>query len=170
MKPWKFRKRVSPRGALFDKKQALFTVALALMPLLHWTEPAFPQACPIPGVMTAAPPQPSAGPAPAPPLSAPIDCTGGPPPPPTCPPNCPPPPLAIITMGETNCALPDIDSASANNLGGQDAVLVQGGTLQSMSFCVTQPAGQVRLGIYDLSGSIIVQTAAFAPVAGLNTQ
>src|SRR5258708_29241574 len=188
MKPWKVRRKVSPKGALFDKKQALFTVALALMPLLHWTEPALPQsACPIPGQGTLVVPTLAPLTAPAPVPSAPADCTPVPPvvvngvcgavsgtcsagsPTPvnasgawpcvgstggrtaTCSP--PPPPPPTITMGETSCALPGTDSGNAGLLLRQAATLTQAGTLQSLSFCVTTPAGQLRLGLYDNAGN-----------------
>ncbi len=85
----------------------------------------------------------------------------------TCSP--PPPPATTITIGETSCALPGTDGGNAGLLLRQAATLTQAGTLQSLSFCVTNPGGQLRLGVYDSSGNIIVQTAAFTPVAGLNT-
>jgi len=72
-------------------------------------------------------------------------------------------------MGETSCALPGTDSGNAGLLLRQAATLTQAGTLQSLSFCVTNPAGQMRLGVEDSGGTIIVQTAAFVPVAGKNT-
>ncbi len=202
MKPWKVRRKVSPKGALFDKKQALFTLALALIPLLHWTEPALPQACPVPSAVIVVPPLgPITAPPPMPSSSA--DCTPVPPvvvngvcgavsgtcsagsptavnasgawtcvgsnggTTATCSP--PPPPPPTITMGETSCALPGTDSGNAGLLLRQAATLAQAGTLQSLSFCVTTPAGQMRLGFYDNAGNIIVQTQAFTPVAGLNT-
>jgi hypothetical protein len=72
-------------------------------------------------------------------------------------------------MGETS-VFPDGDCCNANLLLAQDATLSQGGTLQSLSFYANAAAGSMRLGVYSAAGQIIVQTAAFAPVAGWNTQ
>jgi len=72
-------------------------------------------------------------------------------------------------MGETNCNLPDIDGGNAGLLLEQAVTLTQAGTLQSLSFCVVTAAGQLRLGVYDGGGNIVVQSVAFTPVGGLNT-
>jgi len=72
-------------------------------------------------------------------------------------------------MGETNCTLSGIDSGNAGLLLKQAATLTQAGTLLSLSFCVINPIGQLRLGVYDNGGNIVVQSAAFTPVAGKNT-
>jgi hypothetical protein len=72
-------------------------------------------------------------------------------------------------MGETTC-FADVDSGSANALARNLVTLATAGTLQSISFCVAQAAGQVRLGVYDSAGNIVVQTGAFTPVTGWNTQ
>ena len=66
------------------------------------------------------------------------------------------------------------DSGRGNFLIAQQAVLSQGGTVQSLSFYVAGASGQMRLGIYaDANGNpgtLLAQTAAFTPVAGWNTQ
>jgi hypothetical protein len=78
-------------------------------------------------------------------------------------------------MGETNVLGSD-DSGNANYLLAQQATLGQAGTLESLSFYVTQAAGSLVLGIYDASGpgngpgTLIAQTAGFTPVVGWNTQ
>jgi len=71
--------------------------------------------------------------------------------------------------GETS-VLTGIDGDNAGFIVEQDAVLGQAGTLKTLSFYVLNPVGQLRLGVYDAAGGIIVQTAAFTPVAGWNTQ
>jgi RNA polymerase sigma factor (sigma-70 family) len=77
-------------------------------------------------------------------------------------------------MGETNILSSD-DSDNANLLLAQQATLAQPGTLQSLSFYVTQAAGSLRLGLYDASGpgggpgKLLAQTNAFTPVVGWNT-
>jgi hypothetical protein len=78
-------------------------------------------------------------------------------------------------MGETSVLGSD-DSQNANYLLAQQATLGQAGTLQSLSFYVTQAAGTLILGVYDASGpgngpgTLIAQTAAFTPGVGWNTQ
>lgn len=78
------------------------------------------------------------------------------------------------TIGEVN-VLPDNDSGNGNLLLAQQALLSQAGTIQSLSFYVTSPAGQLRLGVYDASGPSggpgvkIAETAEITPVAGWNT-
>lgn len=81
---------------------------------------------------------------------------------------------APITIGET-AITPTSDSGNANLLVAQQAALAQAGTIQSLSFYVTTPAGKLRLGIYDASGpnggpgKLLAQTAEITPVAGWNT-
>ncbi len=56
----------------------------------------------------------------------------------------------------------------------QQTTLAQNGTLQSMSFYVTLPIGQLVLGVYDDAGgrpgTLRAQTAVFTPEVGWNTQ
>jgi len=79
-----------------------------------------------------------------------------------------------VTLGETN-VLPTDDSGNGNLLLAQKTTLAQPGTLQSLSFYVTQAAGTLRLGVYDASGpnggpgKLLAQTNAFTPVVGWNT-
>jgi len=87
----------------------------------------------------------------------------------------PPPPSSSQTMGETNVLGSD-DSENANYVLAQQATLGQAGTLESLSFYVSQAAGSLVLGVYDASGpgngpgTLIAQTAGFTPVVGWNTQ
>jgi fibronectin type 3 domain-containing protein len=77
-------------------------------------------------------------------------------------------------MGEPN-VLSDDDSGNANLLLAQQASLAQAGTLQSLSFYVTQAAGSLRLGVYDASGpgaspgKLLAQTSPFTPAVGWNS-
>lgn len=81
---------------------------------------------------------------------------------------------ALITMGETT-AFSDGDSGNGNSLIAQNATLSEAATLQSMSFHVRTAAGNLRLGVYDATGSgggpgaLKAQTNSFAPVVGWNT-
>jgi hypothetical protein len=81
---------------------------------------------------------------------------------------------ATAVLGEASI-LPSDDSGNANLLLAQKATLDQAGTLQSLSFYVTQAAGSLRLGIYDATGpnggpgALLAQTNAFVPVVGWNT-
>jgi hypothetical protein len=83
-------------------------------------------------------------------------------------------PAANVTMGETNI-MPSDDNGNANLLLAQKTTLTQGGTLQSLSFYVTQAAGSLILGVYDASGpnggpgKLLAQTNSFTPVVGWNT-
>jgi fibronectin type 3 domain-containing protein len=83
-------------------------------------------------------------------------------------------PTATEFMGETNILGSD-DSGNAGLLLAQQATLAQAGTLQSLSFYVTQAAGNLRLGVYDASGpnggpgKLLAQTNTFTPVVGWNT-
>ena len=72
-------------------------------------------------------------------------------------------------MGETS-VLADTDGGNGGLLLAQAAVLTQDGTLTSLSFYARTAAGQLRLGVYNAAGQIVVQTAAFTPVVGWNTQ
>jgi hypothetical protein len=66
------------------------------------------------------------------------------------------------------------DSGNGNLLVAQEAVLSQSATIQSLSFYVTNAAGQLRLGIYDDAGgrpgTLKAQTQAFTSVVGWNTR
>ncbi len=180
-------------------KRIAFTLVLSLWPLADWTEPAFSQSCPVPGVGSAVPVVPVIGPLTVP-VPTPTDCTSqspvngvcgstiG-----SCSAGTPtavsngawacvglnggttaicssPPPPTMITMGETSCNLTGTDGGNGGFLLVQAATLAQAGTLQSLSFCVTNPAGQLRLGVYTLDNQIVVQTGTFTPIAGRNTQ
>ena len=57
----------------------------------------------------------------------------------------------LITIGETN-TLPIEDGNNGNLLIAQQATLTQAATIQSLSFYVTNAAGDLRLGIYDATG------------------
>jgi hypothetical protein len=65
-------------------------------------------------------------------------------------------------------------SGMGNRLVAQQVTLSQSATIQSLSYYVATTGGQLRLGIYNNSGSapgaLVAQTAAFTPVAGWNTQ
>ena len=80
-----------------------------------------------------------------------------------------------VTMGDTNVES-DTDGGNANFLLAQQATLSQGGTLQSLSFYVSQASGQLVLGLYDSSGpngqpgKLLASTGAFTPVLGWNTR
>ena len=77
-------------------------------------------------------------------------------------------------IGETTI-FNEFDCCNGNLLLVQDAVLSQPGTLQSLSFYVTQAVGDLRLGIYDSTGAgggpgaKRAETNAFTPVVGWNT-
>jgi hypothetical protein len=81
---------------------------------------------------------------------------------------------ATAVLGEASI-LPSDDSGNANLLLAQKATLAQAGTLQALSFYVTQAVGSLRLGIYDATGpnggpgALLTQTNAFNPVVGWNT-
>lgn len=76
---------------------------------------------------------------------------------------------APINIGEPFVLSQD-DSGNANLLLAQRVTLDSPGVLQSLSFYVVMVAGQIRLGIYNLAGTLIAQTAAFTPVVGWNTK
>ncbi len=77
-------------------------------------------------------------------------------------------------IGETE-VFDEFDCCNGNLLLAQDAVLSQPGTLQSLSFYVTEAVGDLRLGIYDATGpaggpgSKLAETNAFTPAVGWNT-
>jgi chitodextrinase len=83
-------------------------------------------------------------------------------------------PTTTITLGETRVLSTD-DSGNANLLPAQGAYLSQTGTLQSLSFYVTQVAGKLRLGVYDATGAggqpgnKLAETNEITPVVGWNT-
>src|SRR5262249_7837398 len=56
-----------------------------------------------------------------------------------------------ITMGET-AILPTDNGGDGNLLVAYSVTLAEGAILQSLSFYVTTPGGQLRLGVYDASG------------------
>ncbi len=80
----------------------------------------------------------------------------------------------IVTMGETT-VFPETDGQNGGFLMAQDAVLLTGGTVRSLSFFVDYPEGQLRLNLWDAKGTngrprnLLAQTATFTPVMGWNT-
>ncbi|MCC6298851.1 MAG: hypothetical protein IT314_06110 [Anaerolineales bacterium] len=79
----------------------------------------------------------------------------------------------VITMGETNILSTNY-SGNGNRLLAQQVTLSQSATIQSLSYYVATTGGQLRLGVYNNSGSnpgtLVAETAAFTPVVGWNTQ
>jgi hypothetical protein len=81
---------------------------------------------------------------------------------------------SVLKIGETTITA-GADSGNANRLIAQQATLGQSATIQSMSFYVVNPAGNLRLGIYDASGPSggpgvkKAETAQITPLAGWNT-
>jgi len=79
-----------------------------------------------------------------------------------------------INFGETGILSGD-DYGNANTLIAQSASLSQAGSLQSLSFYVSQAAGKLRLGLYDAAGpgggpgAKLAETAEITPAAGWNT-
>lgn len=76
------------------------------------------------------------------------------------------------TMGETT-VLAAADSENGNLLVAQEATLSAAGSLQSLSFYVTQATGTLVLGVYTVTpsgmpGTLVAQTAAFTPANGWN--
>jgi hypothetical protein len=76
------------------------------------------------------------------------------------------------TMGETT-VLNAADSQNGNLLLAQEATLSAAGTLQSLSFYVTQATGTLVLGVYTVTpsgmpGTLVAQTAEFTPANGWN--
>jgi hypothetical protein len=78
-----------------------------------------------------------------------------------------------VILGQNNILTAE-DSGAANFLIAQQAVLSQSGTIQSLNYFVSNPGGQLMLGIYTDNGgnpgALITQTDAFTPVAGWNMQ
>ena len=86
------------------------------------------------------------------------------------------PPGSSITMGETNI-LATNDSGNANTLLAQPATLSQTATLQSVSFYINALGGNLRLGVFDATGSsggpgqLRAETNSFTPaVTGWRTE
>jgi len=81
---------------------------------------------------------------------------------------------ATINIGETT-VLSAPDNGNGNLLLAQSAILSEAAQLQSLSFYVTQAAGDLMLGVYDSTGpnggpgNLIAQTAQFTPIQGWNT-
>ena len=79
-----------------------------------------------------------------------------------------------FTFGET-AILSVNDSGNSNTLVTQEAALSQPGTLQSLSLYVVTAAGNLRLGIYDATGSgggpgnLLSQTSSVVPTTSWNT-
>jgi hypothetical protein len=77
-----------------------------------------------------------------------------------------------ITIGDTTIEA-NLDTGNGNLLAMQSANLNQSATIQSLSFYVGSPDGNLVLGIYadngGVPGLLVAQTAAFTPFAGWNT-
>jgi len=79
-----------------------------------------------------------------------------------------------LNFGETGILSGD-DYGNANTLIAQSASLSQAGSLQNLSFYVSQAAGKLRLGLYDTAGpgggpgAKLAETAEITPVVGWNT-
>jgi len=86
----------------------------------------------------------------------------------------PTPAQSSMTIGETGL-LPITDGSNGNLMVAQNAVLSQAGSLQSLSFYVTQVGGTLRLGLYDATGpnsgpgTKLAETNEISPVLGWNT-
>jgi hypothetical protein len=80
----------------------------------------------------------------------------------------------VVTIGERN-TLPTADDGNGNLLFAQSANLAQSATIQSLSFYVTNAAGNLRLGIYDATGpgggpgAKKAETQQITPITGWNT-
>ncbi len=78
-----------------------------------------------------------------------------------------------VRIGET-AVLTTADSQNGNLLLAQEATLSRSATIQSMSFYVTSASGKLVLGVYSANGpsggpgTLVAQTAAFAPSVGWN--
>jgi hypothetical protein len=83
---------------------------------------------------------------------------------------------AQTTIGVTSVLSGSTNSGDGNTLVGIKVTLSQAATIHSLSYYVLQAAGNLRLGIYDATGSrgnpgaLKAQTNSFATVAGWNTQ
>lgn len=81
---------------------------------------------------------------------------------------------ATVTIGETAIG-PSADNGNGNLILVTQAMLVQQGTIQTMSMYITNVAGFLQLGIYDATGpnggpgNKVAMTPAFTPVVGWNT-
>ncbi len=79
-----------------------------------------------------------------------------------------------IVIGDATI-LPNDDSGNANEMDASEAILSQTATIQSLSFYVPIAAGELRLAIYDATGTggrpgiLKAQTKSFVPVVGWNT-
>jgi YD repeat-containing protein len=91
----------------------------------------------------------------------------------TATPTPPPTGNTEINIGETYVMYYD-DSGNGDYLVAQHTTLSQEGTIQSLSFYVTEAMGKLRLGLYNDNtgnpGSLVATTDEFTPVAGWNTQ
>jgi hypothetical protein len=83
-----------------------------------------------------------------------------------------PTPSTLITIGDTTIET-SVDYGNGNLVAMQSANLNQSATIQSLSFYVGSPGGNLVLGIYadnaGVPGLLVAQTAAFTPAAGWNT-
>ena len=81
---------------------------------------------------------------------------------------------ATINIGDTNLES-DADSGNGNLVLAQEAALSGSATIDSLSFYVTQAAGNLILGIYDATGprggpgKLLAVTGSFATTDGWNT-
>ena len=84
------------------------------------------------------------------------------------------PPPTTVNIGETT-VLATNDSGNGGLLLAQQASLATTATIQSLSFYVTTPGGDLRLGIYDATGpgggpgAKRAETNSFTPISGWNT-
>lgn len=84
--------------------------------------------------------------------------------------SLPDPPVIATTFTIGHTALgPTTDSGNGNTVLTQLVDLPQAGTLQSLSFYIVNPVGQMYLGMYDSNNQIVASTGVFTPVAGWNT-
>lgn len=81
--------------------------------------------------------------------------------------------LSAFTIGQPTI-FTAADSGNGNLLLAQTTPVPQAGTLTSLSFYVTTPAGQMYLAAYadaaGKPGALLATTAVFTPVVGWNTQ
>jgi hypothetical protein len=81
---------------------------------------------------------------------------------------------STITIGDTNLES-DADSGNGSLVLAQEAALSGSATIESLSFYVTQAAGNLILGIYDATGprggpgKLLAVTSSFATADGWNT-
>jgi hypothetical protein len=78
-----------------------------------------------------------------------------------------------LTMGDTTTGL-NPDNSNGDLLLAQPETLAQAATLESLSFYVTNAAGNLRLGVYSdangYPGTLLASTGDFATTLGWNTQ